>query len=109
MQGYQEAQLQFPADASALKVCLVTARGLPSHARVLHTLRHWGIRLDEAVFAGGMPKGPLLKAFGADMFFDDTQKNIDSAVSFDVPSGHVPYGSGHGIVADAPAPKVVPA
>ena len=91
-------QKEFPAESSPIKVGLVTARGMPSHARVLNTLRHWGIHLDEAIFCGGLPKGPLLEAFGADIFFDDTQKNIDSAVSCNVPSGHVPYGHG-GIVA----------
>lgn len=96
-------QKQFPEEESPIKVALVTARGLPAHARVLHTLRSWGIRLDEGIFAAGCPKGPLLEAFGADIFFDDTQKNIDSALSCNVPSGHVPYGSGHGIVAPEPA------
>ncbi len=95
-------QKQFPEEESPIKVALVTARGLPAHARVLHTLRHWDIRLDEGIFAAGCPKGPLLEAFGADIFFDDTQKNIDSAQSCNVPSGHVPYGTGHGIVSPDP-------
>jgi 5'-nucleotidase len=79
---------------------------MPAHARVLHTLRAWGIRLDEAIFAAGAPKGQLLKAFGADIFFDDTQKNISSAQEYDVLSGHVPFGEG-GIVAGAPAVRTV--
>lgn len=94
-----ELQKRLPSEsASRLKVALVTARGLPSHARVLHTLRDWKITVDEAIFCGGRPKGMLLKAFGADVFFDDTQKNIDDAVRCQVPSGRVPYGSGQGIV-----------
>ena len=108
--GFLEAlhsiQKEFPKGQCPLRVALVTARGLPSHGRVLHTLRHWGINVDEAIFAGGRPKGPLLQAFRADMFFDDTQKNIDSAVSHNVPSGHVPYGTGEGIVAASPPLKV---
>lgn len=100
LQALHDLQKQFPVEASPVKVGLVTARGMPSDARVLHTLRHWGIHLDEAIFCGGLAKGPLLRAFGADIFFDDTLKNIDSAVSHDVCSGHVPYGSGHGIVAE---------
>ncbi len=99
-----ELQQHWPVEQSPLKVALVTARGAPSHGRVIHTLRHWGIRVDKALFCGGLPKGPLLKAFGADMFFDDTMKNIDSAVSCDIPSGHVPYGTGQGIVMAEPAP-----
>ncbi len=93
-----ELQKLFPEENGPIKVALVTARGMPAHARVLHTLRSWDIRIDEGIFAAGCPKGPLLDAFGADIFFDDTQKNIDSAVSCNVASGHVPFGSGHGIV-----------
>ena len=91
-------QKEFPREEAPIKVALVTARGMPAHARVLHTLRSWDIRIDEGIFAAGCSKGPLLSAFGADIFFDDTQRNIDSANSCDIPSGHVPYGTGHGIV-----------
>lgn len=95
-----ELQKQFPPEQAPIKVGLVTARGMPAHARVIHTLRSWGIRVDEAIFAGGAPKGPLLDAFGADIFFDDTLKNIDSAREYHIASGHVPFGRGAGIVAD---------
>ena len=99
LMALKELQKQYPAGCAPLKVGLVTARGIPSHGRVIQTLRSWDLYVDEVVFAGGCPKGPLLQAFGADIFFDDTQKNIDSAVSCDITSGHVPFGSGHGIVA----------
>lgn len=94
-------QKSFNAEDCPIKVALVTARGMPAHARVLHTLRHWDIRLDEGIFAAGCPKGPLLEAFGADIFFDDTQKNIESAHNHNIPGGHVPFGTGQGIVGDA--------
>jgi 5'-nucleotidase len=83
-----------------LRIAVVTARGAPAHARVLHSLRHLGVTVDEVVFCGGAPKGPLLKAAKADIFFDDTQKNIGSAVESGISSGHVPYGEG-GIVQEA--------
>lgn len=85
---------------SPLKLALVTARGMPAHARVIHTLRSWGVLVDVAIFCGGAPKGPILRAFGADVFFDDTTKNLDSARMHDITSCHVPYGTGHGIVVD---------
>lgn len=101
LQELHNLQKTLPREGSPLRVALVTARGMPAHARVLHTLRSWGIHLDEAIFAAGAPKGQLLKAFGADIFFDDTQKNISSALEHDVLSGHVPFGAG-GIVAEPP-------
>ncbi len=55
------------------------------------TLREWGVRIDEAMFLGGRDKGPFLKTFGADIFFDDSARNAESASSH-VATGHVPHG-----------------
>jgi 5'-nucleotidase len=58
---------------------------------VVLTLREWGIRIDEALFLGGRSKGEFLKAFGADIFFDDQHIHIESA-RHHVTSAHVPSG-----------------
>lgn len=85
-------QAAFPAgDASPIRTALVTARSAPAHKRVILTLRSWGVRLDEALFLGGRDKGPFLQAFGADIFFDDSQANVESARQH-VATGHVPHG-----------------
>ena len=90
-------QQAFPTGEDApIRTALVTARSVPAHERVIRTLRDWGIRLDEALFLGGRPKGPFLEAFGADIFFDDSEHNIVSARDH-VAAGHVPHG-----VANAP-------
>lgn len=68
---------------------LITARGAMSAERVLYTLRDWQMSVDTLIFADGRPKGPLLSAFGADIFFDDGVKNIESAKDV-VAAGHVP-------------------
>lgn len=94
-------QKSFPNGKSPLNIAIVTARGVKVYERVYNTLSKRGVGVDEAIFAGGMPKGPLLKAYGADFFFDDVKKNIDSAHSCDIPSGHVPFGDGMGIVTAA--------
>lgn len=84
-------QAAYPVDDCPIRTALVTARSAPAHERVIRTLRDWGIRLDEALFLGGRPKGPFLQAFGADIFFDDSPHNIDSAREH-VAAGHVPHG-----------------
>jgi 5'-nucleotidase len=89
--------LQAAGDAP-IRTALVTARSAPAHERVIRTLRAWDIRIDEALFLGGMPKGAFLKAFGADIFFDDQAMHCDSAREF-VPTGHVPYGIANAAVA----------
>ena len=80
-----------PGDASPIRTALVTARSAPAHERVIRTLREWDVRLDEALFLGGRSKGPFLEAFGADIFFDDSEHNITSARDH-VAAGHVPHG-----------------
>lgn len=84
-------QSAFPTEHNPIRTALVTARSAPAHKRVILTLRHWGIRLDEALFLGGKSKGPFLKAFGADIFFDDQAEHCSSASSH-VATGHVPHG-----------------
>lgn len=84
-------QTLFGPDQAPIRTALVTARGAPAHERVVRTLRAWGIRIDEALFLGGMEKGPFLRAFGADIFFDDQKRHCDSA-SLHVATGHVPHG-----------------
>ena len=89
MHGLQAA---FPVgEDSPIRTALVTARSAPAHERVIRTLREWNVRLDEALFLGGRDKGPFLEAFGADIFFDDSPHNIDSARRH-VAAGHVPHG-----------------
>lgn len=76
---------------SVLRTALVTARSAPAHERVIRTLRAWGIAIDESLFLGGLEKGPFLKAFNADIFFDDQSKHCESAREH-VATGHVPHG-----------------
>ena len=83
-------QSAFPADDPPLRTALVTARGAPAHERVVRTLRAWQIRIDEAMFLGGMPKVQFLREFGADLFFDDQQRHVDAAA--ELGAAHVPHG-----------------
>jgi len=91
MQALQNIQSAYPIENNPIRTALVTARSAPAHKRVILTLRKWGIRVDEALFLGGKPKGPFLAAFGADIFFDDQQVHCDSAREH-VATGHVPSG-----------------
>ncbi|WP_347989113.1 5'-nucleotidase [Methylomonas sp. AM2-LC] len=85
-------QSHFDAEQSPIRTALVTARSAPAHERVVRTFRAWDIRIDEALFLGGMPKGPFLKAFGADIFFDDQTGHCESAQLHQVAAAHVPHG-----------------
>lgn len=91
LQALHLLQSELPPDQSLLRTALVTARSAPAHERVIRTLRAWNIRIDEALFLGGMSKGEFLRAFGADVFFDDQLGHCDSA-SRHVATGHVPHG-----------------
>jgi 5'-nucleotidase len=92
LQALHNLQAQFPSSSeSPIRTALVTARSAPAHERVIRTLRAWNIRIDESLFLGGMSKGEFLRAFEADVFFDDQLGHCDSA-SQHVATGHVPHG-----------------
>lgn len=74
-----------------IRTALVTARSAPAHARAIRTLMAWGIVVDEAMFLGGLEKGPFLREFEPDFFFDDQTGHVTSAARH-VPAGHVNSG-----------------
>jgi 5'-nucleotidase len=77
--------------AMRIRTALVTARSAPAHERAIRTLMNWDIRVDEAMFLGGLPKGEFLREFEPDFFFDDQTGHVDHAAKH-VPSGHVASG-----------------
>ena len=95
LRALHSIQREFPEGASPIRTALVTARGAPAHERVIRTLREWDIRLDESMFLGGREKTEFLRAFGADIFFDDQVGHCELAAAH-VPSGHVPHGVKNG-------------
>jgi 5'-nucleotidase len=84
-------QQAFPASEAPIRTALVTARSAPAHERVIRTLRAWNIRIDESIFLGGLDKTEFLRAYQADVFFDDQPAHCASA-SPHIATGHVPHG-----------------
>lgn len=83
-------QAKYPHEQTPIRTALITARNSPAHERVIRTLSQWGVRLDEAFFLGGVEKYEVVKAFGADIFFDDQDVHLEST-SKNTPSAKVPY------------------
>jgi len=81
-------QDRFPEGQSPIRTALVTARGAPTHTRVVKTLRAWGVRMDETFFLGGIEKAPVLAALKPHIFFDDQLSHLRAAQQR-VPSAHV--------------------
>jgi len=84
-----EIQDKFPMEHSPIRTALVTARSFSTHERVLGTLEGWGVRVDEAFFQGGVQKYEVIKAFGADIFFDDQDAHLKHSSKV-TPSAKVP-------------------
>jgi 5'-nucleotidase len=82
---------QASSRAMRIRTALVTARSAPAHERAIRTLMNWDIRVDEAMFLGGLPKGEFLREFEPDFFFDDQTGHVNHAARH-VPSGHVAAG-----------------
>src|SRR3546814_619417 len=57
-----------------LRTALVTARSAPAHERAIRTLMDWGIEVDEAMFLGGLQKGPFLQQFEPDRSEEHTSE-----------------------------------
>lgn len=83
-------QQQFPEGKAPIRTALVTARNAPAHERVVRTLMAWNVRIDEVFFLGGIEKSKVLKAFGANIFFDDQKVHLDNSANI-IPSARVPY------------------
>ncbi len=83
-------QSEFDVTDAPIRTALVTARNSPTHERVIRTLNHWKVRIDEAFFLGGIEKQHVLKAFKAHIFFDDQDIHCSQAASY-VPTARVPY------------------
>ncbi|MCD6172803.1 MAG: 5'-nucleotidase [Sulfurimonas sp.] len=87
-----QERLPMKTEYSPVRVAIVTARNAPSDLRVIKTLRHWGVYVDEAFFLGGIDKSKILKSFKAHIFFDDQDVHLKTS-SLVVPSGKVLYPS----------------
>ncbi len=85
-----DLQRMLGAENCPIRTALVTSRSAPAHERVIRTMRAWNVRVDEAFFLGGIEKKDVLKAFGAQIFFDDQSVHTVSA-SLAVPAARVPY------------------
>lgn len=88
-----DLQRELGTENCPIRTALVTSRSAPAHERVIRTMRAWNVRVDEAFFLGGLEKKDVLRAFGAQIFFDDQSIHTASAAPF-VPAARVPYGRG---------------
>lgn len=87
-----QERLPMKVEFSPIRIAIVTARNAPSDLRVIKTLRHWGVYVDEAFFLGGIEKSKILKSFKAHIFFDDQDVHLKTS-SLVVPCGKVLYPS----------------
>ena len=87
-----QERLPFSVECSPVRIAIVTARNTPAEMRVIKTLRHWGVYVDEIFFLGGLEKTHVLKAFQPHIFFDDQELHLEQAAKV-VPAGKVPYAS----------------
>lgn len=85
-----QERLPFNVEFSPVRIAIVTARHAPAEMRVIKTLRHWGVYVDEIFFLGGLEKTKVLEAFHPHIFFDDQELHIENAAKV-VPSGKVPH------------------
>jgi 5'-nucleotidase len=74
-----------------LRISLITARNAPAHERAVHSLRTWGVNVNDAFFLGGIEKVKVLEVLRPHIFFDDQEAHLDTAIEH-IAGVHVPYG-----------------
>lgn len=62
-----------------IKIAICTARDFATAQRALNTINSWGVHIGQAFFLDGADKSVVLDAYQADIFFDDSIKNVTSA------------------------------
>lgn len=75
----------------AIRVAIVTARNAPAHDRMMNTLEHHGIEVDELFLTGGIEKKNILDILRPQIFFDDQLGHLEPA-SGNTPCVHIPFG-----------------
>lgn len=75
----------------ALRVSIVTARNAPAHDRMMTTLKHHGIEVDELFLTGGIEKKNILDVLRPQIFFDDQLGHLEPAAE-STPCVHIPFG-----------------
>lgn len=79
-----------PSYKRILKTAIITARNAPAHERVITTLKHWGLEVDEAFFMGGIEKSRVLNVMRPHIFFDDQKLHFKNLAN--IPAVHIPFG-----------------
>jgi 5'-nucleotidase len=74
-----------------LRISLVSARNAPAHERAVHSLKAWGVNVNDAFFLGGIEKAKVLSVLRPHIFFDDQRAHLDSAIEH-IAGVHIPYG-----------------
>ena len=79
-----------PGYQRILKTAIVTARSAPAHERMINTLTHWNVEIDEVFFLGGIEKARILNIMKPHIFFDDQMVHLEHADH--IPAVHIPFG-----------------
>jgi 5'-nucleotidase len=75
----------------AVRISIVTARNAPAHERLINTMRHLGLEVDELFLTGGIEKKNILDVMKPQIFFDDQLGHLEPAAD-STPCVHIPFG-----------------
>lgn len=75
----------------AIRISIITARNAPAHERLINTMKHLGLEVDELFLTGGIEKKNILDVMKPQIFFDDQIGHLTPAAN-DTPCVHIPFG-----------------
>ena len=89
------AEADDPNYQPMLRTAIVTARGAPTHNRLVTTMKSWGVSANETFLLGGIEKHRVLETLRPHIFFDDNRRHLHSPAG-NLPMVHVPFGVANG-------------
>lgn len=89
LQGENSNRVNSPE--KAIRISIVTARNAPAHERLINTMKHLGLEVDELFLTGGIEKKNILDIMKPQIFFDDQIGHLTPA-SENTPCVHIPFG-----------------
>jgi 5'-nucleotidase len=87
----ESKRLEEPGYVPRLRIALVTTRSASAHERAVHSLRRWGVWVNDAFFLGGIAKARVLKVLRPHVFFDDQDVHLTGSAEH-IAGVHIPYG-----------------
>lgn len=72
-----------------VEVILMSHNHAEVSVRIFHSIAYYGLDITRSVFSSGNPLGSYLRAFQLDLFLSEDERDVQSAIDYDIAAGLV--------------------